>query len=170
MAKRISLREFQESLVRRLAEAQSGDRRALLGLQAGNDNWLIDLADSGEILPVPPLSPVPLTRPWFSGVANVRGTLFGVVDFSAFQQGPPIAPAGHARLLLIGAKHGINSAILVSRALGLRSKEDFEADPGEADPRPWVAQRLRDNQNRLWLKLDTPKLLAYPGFLDAGIE
>lgn len=91
MAKRISLREFQESLVRRLAEAQAGDRRALLGLQAGSENWLIDLTDSGEILPVPPLSPVPLTRPWFSGVANVRGTLFGVVDFSAFQQGAPIS-------------------------------------------------------------------------------
>ncbi|THF61277.1 chemotaxis protein CheW [Pseudothauera rhizosphaerae] len=170
MAKRISLREFQESLVRRLAEARTGDRRTLLGLQAGNDNWLIDLADSGEILPVPPLSPVPLTRNWFSGVANVRGTLFGVIDLSAFHDGPPIAPAGHARLLLVGAKHGISSAVLVSRALGLRSRDDFEADDGEADPRPWVAQRLRDTQNRLWLKLDASKLLAHPGFLDAGLD
>ncbi len=170
MAKRISLREFQESLVRRLAEARSGDRRALLGVQAGEENWLIDLTDSGEILPVPPLSPVPLTRPWFSGVANVRGTLYGVVDFSRFHQGAPIVPAGHARLLLVGARHGSNSAIMVSRAVGLRSPEDFEADGGEADPRPWVTQRLRDTQDRLWLKLDAQRLLAHPGFLDAGIE
>ncbi|THF63842.1 chemotaxis protein CheW [Pseudothauera nasutitermitis] len=170
MAKRISLREFQESLVRRLAEARAGDRRALLGLRVGEENWLVDLTDSGEILPVPPLSPVPLTRPWFSGVANVRGTLYGVVDFSAFHQGAPIVPAGHARLLLIGARHSINSAILVSRALGLRSPEDFEADHGEADPRPWVAQRLRDTQDRLWFKLDAARLLAHPGFLDAGTE
>lgn len=170
MAKRISLREFQESLVRRLTEAQTGDRRTLLGFQAGEENWLVELTDSGEVLPVPPLSPVPLSRPWFGGIANVRGTLYGVVDFSAFQQGAPIAPAGHARLLLIGAKHGLNSALLVSRALGLRSREDYDTDPGAPDPRPWVAERLRDHQNRLWFKLDAPVLLAHPGFLDAGIE
>ncbi len=170
MAKRISLREFQENLSRRLAAAQSGQRRALLGVQAGDENWLVDLAATGEILPVPALASVPLTRPWFNGVVNVRGSLYGVVDFSAFHGGAPIPPAGHARLLLIGAKLGVNSAILVSRAVGLRNPEDFEADRGEADPRPWVGQRLRDTQDRLWLKLDVPKLLAQPVFLDAGID
>lgn len=170
MSKRISLREFQENLVRRLSEARTGERRGLLGVQAGNENWLIDLAESGEILPPPPLSPVPLTRPWYRGLANVRGTLFGVVDLSGFHQGPAIAPAGQARLLLVGVRQGVHCALLVSRATGLRSQEDFEADPGPADERPWVKARLRDLQNRLWLRLDVPGLLAHPGFLDAGID
>ena len=166
---RSSLREFQERLARRLAEAAGSERRGLLGFQCGENNWLIELADAGEILPPPPLSPVPLTRPWFRGLANVRGSLYGVVDFAAFNGQPPISPAGRARLLLIGARHGIHSALLVSSSTGLRSQDDFERDP-EADDRPWVAGRLRDLQGRPWLRVDTARLLAQPSFLDAGLE
>ncbi|NMG73880.1 chemotaxis protein CheW [Aromatoleum diolicum] len=170
MAKRQSLREFQEDLVRRFAEAQSGDRRALLGVSAGRENWLLNLTDSGEILPVPPLAAVPLTHDWFRGVANVRGTLFSVVDFSAFQHGPLTAPGGPARLLLIGARHGTNCALLVSSALGLRNPDDFQPETSGHDDRPWVQERLRDAREQLWLKLDVPKLLAHRGFLQAGLE
>ena len=141
---RSSLREFQERLARRLAEA-------------------------GEILPPPPLSAVPLTRPWFRGLANVRGSLYGVVDFAAFNGQPPISAGGRARLLLIGARHGIHSALLVSSSSGLRSHEDFEPAPG-GDAPPWVARRLRDMQGRAWLQLAPARLLAQPAFLDAGLE
>lgn len=170
MAKRLSLREFQEDLVRRFAEARSADRRALLGVRAGRENWLLDLTDSGEILPVPPLAPVPLTCDWFRGLANVRGTLFSVVDLSAFHQGSPVAPAGPARLLLIGLRHGVNCAVLVSRAAGLRSPDEFQPDDEPADERPWVQARLRDARDHLWLKLDVPRLLADRRFLQAGID
>ena len=84
--KKLSLREFQESLVQRLTSARAGQTsRALLGVLAGRDYWLLDLSDSGEIVPLPPLTSVPLTQTWFCGIANIRGTLYSVVDFSAFQ-------------------------------------------------------------------------------------
>lgn len=170
MARRMSLREFQENLAHRLAEAHTGERRGLLGIQAGNENWLVKLSEAGEILFPPPLASVPLTRDWYRGLANVRGTLYGVIDFSGLHEGAPIVPTGHARLLLVGAKHGVHSALLVSRVLGLRSEEDFEADHGTPDSRPWVGQRLRDMQDRPWLKLDIPQLLANNAFLDAGAD
>lgn len=168
MSKRISLREFQENLAHRLAEAKTGERRSLLGFQTGDMHWLIDLAETGEILPPPPLAPVPLTKPWYAGLANVRGTLYSVIDFALFHQNPPTVPSGAARLLLVGARHGINCALLVSRSTGLRSVEDFEAEPAH-EHQPWVSRRLRDVQGRLWLQLDVPRLLAFPEFLDAGI-
>lgn len=166
---RSSLREFQERLARRLAEAKTAEHRGLLGFQCGNENWLIALPEAGEILPPPPLSAVPLTRPWYRGLANVRGTLYGVIDFAQFNGQPPTAPAGRARLLLVGARHGIHCALLVSASTGLRSQDDFERDPTD-DDRPWVASRLRDLQGRPWLRVDTARLLAQPSFLDAGIE
>lgn len=169
MSRRISLREFQENLAKRLADAHAGERRGLLGFQAGSTNWLIELAESGEILPPPPLSPVPLTRPWYVGLANVRGTLYGVIDFAQFQREAPVATGSGARLLLVGARHGVNCALLVDRITGLRSQEDFEADAA-ADPRPWIARRLRDVQGRPWLQLDPARLLADAEFLDAGLE
>lgn len=171
MAKRLSLREFQEDLVRRFADARTGDRHALLAVRAGHENWLLNLTDSGEILPVPPLTGVPLTHDWFRGLANVRGTLFSVVDFSAFHRGPPTPPAGAARLLLIGVRHGVNCALLVSSALGLRNPDDFQPVAGDADDeRPWIEARLRDAREHEWLKLDVPKLLASRSFLQAGLE
>lgn len=99
---RSSLREFQERLARRLAEAKTAEHRGLLGFQCGSENWLIPLPEAGEILPPPPLSAVPLTRPWYRGLANVRGTLYGVIDFAQFNGQPPTVPAGRARLLLVG--------------------------------------------------------------------
>lgn len=165
---RSSLREFQERLARRLAEAKTAEHRGLLGIQCGSENWLIELTEAGEILPPPALSPVPLTRPWYRGLANVRGTLYGVVDFAQFNQQPPIVAAGRARLLLVGARHGIHCSLLVSASTGLRSHDDFERDP-ETDDRPWVAARMRDLQGRPWLQIDVARLLAHPDFLDAGL-
>lgn len=171
MAKRLSLREFQEDLVRRFAEAQTGDRRALLGLRAGRDNWLLNLTDGGEILPVPPLASVPLTHDWFRGLANVRGTLFSVVDLAAFHGGPLTPVGGAARLLLIGVRHGVNCALLISSALGLRNPEDFQPGTAGADTEhPWIQERLRDIHDHEWLKLDVPKLLASRSFLQAGLD
>jgi len=171
MSRRTSLREFQASLARRLAESASTTRKDLLGLQAGGNNWLIALNEAGEILPPPPLSPVPLCHPWMRGLANVRGTLYSVVDFSLFNGGDAILPAGNARLVLIGARHNLNCAILVSRAAGLRAQEDFEADPVSAadTARPWSGERLRDTQGRAWTRLQIPALLANPRFLEASL-
>lgn len=169
MAKRISLREFQESLVRRLADAQSAPRRDLLGLTAGGDQWLVDLGDAGEILPVPPLATVPLAKAWFRGLANVRGTLFGVIDLSTFCGGALTPLTGSARLVLVGARHGANCALLVSSTVGLRSPEDFEPDNTSESPHAWVPRQVRDLHGRRWKHIDVPRLLADNTFLEAGI-
>jgi len=171
MSKRISLREFQENLTHRLAEAQSGERRGLLGVMAGNEHWLLSLPESGEIVTPPALSPVPLTHEWYRGLVNVRGVLYGVVDLSRFHDGPPISsPSPQTRLLLIGTREGVHSAILVSRVLGLRNEEDFEPDAEADDPRPWVLARFRDAHNNLWLRLDVSQLLSNSIFLDVGVN
>ncbi|WP_079436893.1 chemotaxis protein CheW [Zoogloea sp. LCSB751] len=171
MAKRISLHEFQAGLARRLAEARDNRASALLAVQAGGRNWLVDLTEAGEILAVPPLAPVPLTYPWFRGLASVRGNLFSVVDFAAFHGEPPIAPVGHARLLLVGVRHGLNSALLVTRALGLRSIEDFIPVPTPADEdQPWIGERMQDSRGSSWTRLKVSALLNHSRFLDAALS
>ena len=81
MSKKISLREFQENLVQRLTTAQQGQTtRAALGIQAGREFWLVDLTDSGEIVPTPHLSSVPLTQSWFRGLANIRWVEASLLD------------------------------------------------------------------------------------------
>ncbi|HZV53415.1 MAG TPA: chemotaxis protein CheW [Rhodocyclaceae bacterium] len=169
MARRISLREFQESLAQRLTSAQRGEtRRALLGVASGGDLWLLDLSDSGEVVPLPPLTTVPLTKSWFAGIANVRGTLYSVVDFSAFRGGEPTRRNANARLLLVGARHGINSALLVDGTLGLKSVNDLEPAPGQTDGPAWAGDSCQDAQGRKWRQLNLRELFADATFLDVG--
>jgi twitching motility protein PilI len=169
MAKRISLRDFQETLVQRLASAQRGEtKRALLGVVSGEDLLLLDLSDSGEVVPLPPLAAVPLTKPWFAGIANIRGTLYSVVDFSAFRGGEPARRNANARLLLVGARHGINSALLVDRTLGLRSLDDLEPIATEPGGPAWLGDSFRDTQGRKWTQLKLRELFGDSAFLDVG--
>lgn len=171
MAKRISLREFQEDLVRRLASVARGEgAHALLGIQAGSENWLLDLADSAEVIPSPPLYAVPLTRPWFRGATNIRGSLFAVVDFSAFQGGPPTPLDKDSRLLVFHSRLGINCALLINRTLGLRKAEQLEPVATDEDSRPWVQAAFRDTQDRqIWKQLNLRQLIQQPSFLEVGV-
>ncbi len=170
MAKRISLREFQQGLVERLNTAQRGEaQRAVLGFQCGRDLWLLDLTDSAEIVPLPHLTAAPLTRRWFAGIANIRGSLYSVVDFSAFCGGESTSRVSEARLLLPHARLGTNSALLVTRALGLRNLDDLDPQPPLVDASPWVGANYTDTQGHTWKKLNLRALLAHPEFLDIGV-
>ena len=118
MARKTSLRDFQEYLATRLSQAAKGKGAASwLGVEAGGEAWLVDLSDGGEIVQTTQLTPVPLTRPWFVGVANIRGNLYAVTDLSVFRGGQPIVQNANSRLLLIGSRYGTNAALLVSRML-----------------------------------------------------
>jgi twitching motility protein PilI len=180
MAKRISLREFQQSLSERLVSARRGEGgQALLGIESGADelpggsHWLIDLADSGEVAPLPQLTPAPLTKPWFAGIANIRGALYSVVDFSAWRGGAPTPINAQSRLLLVGARHGINTALLVRRALGLRPQLQMhaasDARVGAGETAPWLGGRFKDAQDVIWTQLRIPALLADPNYLDIAL-
>lgn len=169
--KKISLREFQEGLVQRLTSARAGQSsRALLGLRAGRDYWLLDLADSGEIVPLPPLTGVPLTKPWFCGMANIRGTLYSVVDFSAFQGGEATPQNADSRLLIVGARFGINCALLVNRTLGLRNLEQMQPRAAAGDLRPWVGEQYVDAEGNVWKLLNLKNLLGQTDFLEIGLS
>ncbi|MFY8062879.1 MAG: chemotaxis protein CheW, partial [Usitatibacteraceae bacterium] len=86
MARKSSLREFQRSVAERLRDpSRLRAFASKLGFQVGDESWIVNLADVAEVIPVPAFVPVPQTRPWFCGVANVRGKLFSVVDFAGFQ-------------------------------------------------------------------------------------
>ena len=82
---RIDLRVFQQELAARLASTTAAQvESSRLGLACGGERWLIRLADAAEVVAMPPLAEVPLTQPWFLGLANIRGNLYTVVDFAEF--------------------------------------------------------------------------------------
>lgn len=171
MSRRVSLREFQEGLAGRLkAAATEAAPSARLGFEAGGEHWLLKLEGSGEVLPVPAIQTVPLTRPWYLGVANVRGVLYSVSDFGAFL-GAGATPRGpQNRMLLVGQPHSVNCALLVSRLAGLRSIAELTPEPMDELAAGRALASWRDKEGRLWRELDVERLIAAEDFLDIAVH
>ncbi len=169
MSKRTSLKDFQEGLAVRLkAAAGEAAPSARLSFEAGGSFWLLRLEGSGEVLPVPAISQVPLTRGWFLGVANVRGVLYGVSDFAALLGREPTTRSAENRIMLIGQAQGVNAALLVSRLTGLRNVQQLApADPA-GEGAAWAEGAWRDAEGRIWRELDAARLVADRAFLDVA--
>jgi twitching motility protein PilI len=169
MARRTGLREFQLSVAERIRTASS--RAALsstLGFQVGPHNWFVALHQVNEVIPVPQTVAVPLTHSWFRGVANVRGNLYSMVDFAAFQGAEAIAPGVERRVILISDRLVGGAGLLVSRMLGLRNPETFSAAERPHDAAPWVGGAFTDAGGTRWLELDLPALVREQRFLEVG--
>jgi twitching motility protein PilI len=164
MSKRFNLREFQQSVLDRLQAqvAGGGSRVSTLGVQVGDEFWLVDMSDINEVLPPPPMTPVPLTKPWYCGVANVRGNLYSIVDFGLFTGGPATSQEGQSRVLLAGQKFAFNAGLLVSRVLGLRNATDWQRSEQGGQV------LLKDGNGQVWHKLEMAQLLQQSEFLQIG--
>jgi len=172
MAKREALRELQSRLAQRLQAVRTEARAASwLAVECGGQSLLLSLPTAGEIFPFAGVLPVPHTRPWFVGVANLRGGLHGVVDLAAFlglrpTMSAPEAVRDHASLVALNANLGSHSALLVEKLAGLRGSDQLTPEPVTDGPRPaFAGPRWRDNDGRVWQELDLPALALNEEFL-----
>ncbi|XZG70771.1 chemotaxis protein CheW [Chitinibacteraceae bacterium HSL-7] len=169
MAKRISLREYQEGVVARLkSAAATAQVDARLGVRIGEYNWLLALSDVAEVMPVPPVASVPLAHTWFRGAANIRGNLVSVSDLSMFFGGKPLMANPSNRLILLHARHLPHAAVLVERMLGLKHLTDFTPDESGNAPR-WAEASYTDSNGQVWHVLDIHQLVNDSAFLQAGL-
>ncbi|MGA7750413.1 MAG: chemotaxis protein CheW [Gallionella sp.] len=161
MSKRLNLREFQQNLIDRLQATDLSDSRvSTLGVEIAGRNWLVDMVDIGEVLPLPPLTVVSFAKPWFRGVANVRGNLYGVIDMAAYEHSGVASGEAHNRVLLVAERYAFNSALLVDRVLGLRDASAWRQSEG-------LDKQIEyhDEHGTPWCKLDVHGLLEQVEFL-----
>lgn len=166
-----SLREYQIALSERLQHAGAGAPVASkLGLQVGQEGWLVDLKEAAELIPPPPIAAVPLARPWFRGVANVRGNLYSVTDFAAFLGGEPTAPGEQTRLLIFNDRFRSGAALLVERSLGLRDPGELESrsHPDRSQP-GFLRGVFADGAGKVWKELDVAALIQDRAFLETSL-
>jgi twitching motility protein PilI len=166
---RINLRTFQQELSERLKHKTAAQVDSLrLALECGEASWLVRLGDTGEVLPMPEPVPVPLTKSWFLGVVNIRGGLYGVIDFGAFLTGKLTARGFGARLVLLGTRFSdMRAGLVVNKVLGLRNLTDFT--PVEVSgTQVWAARAWRDQSGAEWRELDLARLAQDAEFLQVG--
>ena len=171
MANREALRDLQSRLAGRLQAARSEgvSVAAWLAVQAGEQDYLLPLNQAGEIFPWTGVQPVPYTQPWYLGIANLRGSLMGVVDLAQLlgqERSQNEQDLLDCSLLAFSPALEINTALLVDRLLGLRAAKAFvqtEAAP-EHSPHFFGAVHI-DATGRRWQELQLQRLSQTAKFL-----
>jgi len=175
--RRSRLRQYQVQLLERMQAAKTGAAVSgrELGVQIGGRLCLLDLTQISEIVPLQPVTPVPLARDWYLGLANIRGNLTGVIDMARYQgQDAGQTPAAERRLITFAPGLGFNCALLAERVLGLRKLSDMEvaeaADTSSAEGAPlWRSQLFRDGDGQQWTRIDLAQLVRESRFLQVGL-
>ncbi len=172
MANREALRELQTRLASRLQAARSGGVSvAWLAVKAGESNYLFPLAQSGEIFPLLNVQLVPYCQPWFIGVVNLRGGLFGVVDLAIFMSNKSSRPRTEQSLaecsvITFNSALELNCALMVDGLSGLRKRDAFaEAELPPAGSPVFFGTRYTDLNGAHWQEINLQSLSQLPEFL-----
>ncbi|HEX4509449.1 MAG TPA: chemotaxis protein CheW, partial [Burkholderiaceae bacterium] len=130
--------------------------------------------------PLRSLLKVPHAKPWLTGVAQLRGDLYTVIDLAAFLglRAPQVLDPAHGhvspdgQLVVLAAALQVNAALRVDRLAGLRSEEQLArlADATDDTPRPaFAAARWQDGQGTTWQEIDLAALAVDGAFLDVMV-
>ncbi|MEG0820088.1 MAG: chemotaxis protein CheW [Burkholderiaceae bacterium] len=163
------LREFSNQLAERLRTApQAADQTSRLAVRMGERGYLVDMSLASEIVPLGAIAAVPWTRSWYRGLINVRGRLVGVVDLDGFAGRHELVAADSQQALVFGEALGINAALVVSRAFGLRSLTALRAIPAAGESPAWERGHWLDADGSMLIELDLRALVKTPAFAMIG--
>lgn len=123
---RLTLKEYQASILARLESAKSDDVAQVdryLGVKVGSQFLLVPMQRVKEAMSLLEIFPVPLAQPWLLGMANVRGTLYGITDLAYFFHGTPSQITSSSRILLLNDDVYEHVGLMVDQLIGIRRLE-----------------------------------------------
>ncbi|WP_394809097.1 chemotaxis protein CheW [Nitrosomonas sp.] len=168
----MSIEEYQHTLTEQIQSAGKGDTSStVLGVAAGEDRYLIPMIEVSEVIQIPKLAHVPLTQPWFLGLANVRGNLYGITDLGVYLGGNPTAFNLKSRILLASPGNNIFGGFIVNCMLGIRSLSEFTpVKSAKKKLSKGITANYKDTEGRLWRELSLDELIRDEKFLQIARE
>ncbi len=141
-----------------------------VGYRVGSRHLVSDFREVVEIVPMPPITPVPGAQGWLLGVGNLRGNLFPVVDLKYFLEGVRTAPQEGQRVLIMRQAGG-DVALVIDELYGQRSFEQHAEVPAAdiAQGRyTHFVERAFDDEGRHWGVFSLSLLSRTPEFRQAA--
>ena len=136
----------------------------------GDARLVCSIEQVHEFLPVPVFTPVPGTKPWILGLANMRGELLTIVDLAWFLNGQRSDVSMRTRLLAATLR-GRPVGLLVDEVFGQRH---FVSDEGKKPRMPkdsplksFVQTQYRSGKE-VWQELDLESLFSTSDFLNGA--
>jgi twitching motility protein PilI len=136
----------------------------------GDERLACSIEHVHEFLPIPTFTPVPGTKPWILGLANVHGDLLTVIDLAWFLNGKRSSVSMRTRLLAASLR-GRPVGLLVDEVFGQRH---FVIEEGKAARLPknsplkaFVHKQYRSGKE-VWREFDMDALFTTPEFLNGA--
>ncbi len=148
---------------------QMGTERDWRGIsfKLGAFNGVCAMQDIAEVLTWPVIIPLPSTRSWFRGEANLRGRLVPITDLQGFITGMPHTVGVHSRVLVV---HFKNSAygFAIEQVLGIKHFFGDEKKPAKAIPEihpylPYVKDAF-ERDDSPWILMNFEAIFQDPTF------
>lgn len=99
-----------------------------VGFRVGEHRYVANFEEVVEIVPLPPVTPVPGAQAWLLGIGNLRGNLFPVIDLKQFMQGERTVFHEGMRVLVMRQSGG-DVALAIDELYGQRGFNDHQAVP-----------------------------------------
>ncbi len=151
-------------------EKLGGDEWAGVIFRMGDVQLTCAIAQVHEFLPLPAITPVPGTKPWILGLANVHGDLLTVVDLAWFLNGERSSVTMRTRLLAASLR-GRPLGLLVDEVFGQRFFVRSEAKqaklPKKSPLTSYVHKQYRSGKD-VWQELDLDTLFSTAEFLNGA--
>ncbi len=144
-----------------------------LAFRLGDEAFVTRREEVREVLAWPEqLARIPGAKSWVLGMANVRGQLLPVVDFTAFLGGAVIRPGRSSRVLVVNHPQ-VPAGLAVDEVLGFRRFSDAARRSG-IPPVVLRCDRYLDGAfsegGQTWPSMSLLRLVESPLFLRAATE
>ena len=151
-----------------LPQTETETRTGGLVFGVGDTRLLVALTDISDILECGAITPIPRSKPWLRGVANIRGKIYSIVDFDQFLGFAATGVGGEGKYMVLNRPE-IGAALLVKAVYGLRYFDESQELKGtfrtHAKVRPYVQNTYQLN-DEVWGLLDVDLLVQAPEFRD----
>lgn len=99
---------------------QQGGMWSGVGFMVGKNDFVVDMDQVVELLEHIDATRVPSVKPWFKGIANVRGNLMPVVDLGHYLFGEPTRLNKSVRYMVVESE-STNVALMIAGVSGMRT-------------------------------------------------
>lgn len=168
MVDKVKLRDYQQSILDRLEVVKTDNTMqtsSYLGVEISGRNVLVNLLDISETLVLGEVTTVPLVKPWFLGMTNVRGVLYAINDLGQLLDDRYSQLTSNTRLLLVNDSISSNVGVLVDRLIGLRSMENFKKKGKLEQGHICFNEDIYEDEHQTkWHVLDTVRLMESKEF------
>jgi twitching motility protein PilI len=142
-----------------------------IAFRVGDNSLSVSLDEVVEILDMPKLTRVPLAQTWVCGIANIRGNLLPVVDFSGFLNGEVTCTGEKTRVLVIDY-NGVYSGLVVDEVYGLKHFMENEYTDVKPEIDEFLLPYIRNGfyrEGKMWHEISLFALAESPRFMMAAV-